>query len=671
MLRYAISSTVVFAALGLGLSFDAAAQKPAAGITSYVEAAQRPGELPGPRAVITPAPNGTVTIFTSRATFQAAHPGLPMEDFEEGNATAGGFSTCDAPLDAAGDTPCGFPAGSIVAGVAFQDNPIGPAAGSMILLGATTSLNATKVLVSNTFADSFDIVFSPPVTAAGMDLHSTPAPGQGPPDVVGIQIFDAGGTLIDSDPDAAASGPGNFWGVSSSTPIGRISILSINNQAEGVDNIEFAGQPVISIGTVTSADVCAATPANNNSIIEPGEVVNFTIPLNAVAGAFTNVSGVLSSGSAGVTVTTSMGTYGNIASGGSASANYSILLDATVACQSTISLTLNVTSTEGNFSFPITRGVGQSGAFVYNGLPLTIPDANPVGASSTATVAGVPGPLTSVQVRVATTHTWVGDLIYRLTSPMGTVITLLDRPGDPAVAAGCSDDNVNVTFQDGQPDPEAICAGSGSWPVTTAAPVTPLSGLNGQNANGTWTLTISDNAGQDLGTLTDWELIVLPAAVGTCNVCVGADADVSLTKTASAAVPLPVGGTITYTLTATNAGPGAAAGVVVTDTLPASVTYVSNTCGATFAAPTLTWTIGALANAASATCSINVTVATAGNIVNTASIVTTSTDPNAANNAGTASVVGGVAIAVPLVSQLGLLLMIVLVGGVGVWLYRR
>jgi uncharacterized repeat protein (TIGR01451 family) len=671
MLRYTISSSLVFAALGLGLSFNATAQKPAAGVTSFVEAAQRPNVSPDPRAVITPRPTGTATIFTSRATFQAAFPGLPMETFEEGNAAAGGFVTCTAPLNST-STSCGFTPGTIVDGVAFQDNPLGPGPDTMIQLGAGTSLNATKALVSNTFTDSFDIVFNPPVTAAGMDLISTPAPGQGPPDVVGIQIFAADGTtLIDSDPDAAASGPGNFWGVSSTTPIGRISILSINNQAEGVDNIEFAGQPVIAIGTVTSADVCAATPANNNSIIEPGEVVNFTIPLNAVAGPFTNVSGVLSSGSAGVTVTTSMGNYGNIASGGSASANYSILLDETVACQSSFNLTLNVTSTEGNFSFPISRNVGQSGAFVYNGIPLTIPDNIPAGASSTATVAGVPGPLTSVQVRIVATHTWVGDLIFTLTSPMGTVITLLDRPGVPTSGAGCSDDNINVTFQDGQPDPEAVCAGSGNWPVTTAAPVTPLSGLNGQNANGTWTLSVSDNAGQDLGTVTEWELILLPAAAGTCNVCVGADADVSLTKTAVAAVPLPVGGTITYTLTATNAGPGAAAGVVVTDTLPAGVTYVSNTCGATVVAPTLTWTIGTLANAASATCDINVTVATPGSIVNTASIVTTSTDPNPGNNTGTASVVGGVAIAVPLVNQLGLLLMIVLVGGVGVWIYRR
>lgn len=651
----------------LGLAFGLSAS---AAPTTFVEAGQQPGVGPEPRSVTVPAPTGTVTIFTNRTTFQTAHPGLPLEDFEEGTAAPGAFTVCDAPLDEAGDVPCGFPVGSILPGVAFQDNP-GPEAAALILLGAGTSLNPTKTLIANTFADSFDILFDPPVTAAGMDLHSTDAPGSGPPDVMAIQIFDAGGVLIDTDPAANGGGPGNFWGVSSSTPIGRISILSTNNRAEGVDNIEFAGQPFISMGTVTTMDVCAATPANNNSIIEPGEVVNLTIPLSAGAGDFTNVAGVLSSGTAGINIVNGMGNYGTITAGNSASANYSIQLDETVACLSSFDLTLSVTSTEGNFSFPIMRNVGQSAAFVYSGLPLAIPDNTPAGASSTATVAGVPGPLTSVQVNVNVTHTWVGDLIFTLTSADGTVITLLDRPGVPASGAGCSDDNVMVTFADGQANPEDTCAGSGTWPVTLAAPVTALSTLNGEDANGTWTLTISDNAGADTGTLTSWELILLPAASGTCNVCLGADADVSLVKTATAPNPLSVGDNINYTLTASNAGPGDADGVVVTDTLPLNVTYVSNSCGATFVAPTLTWNIGTLANGGMVACSLIVTVNSAGDILNSATITTTSADPNGANNTGTSALVGGVAVPVPVLGPWTLLLLSFAFAAIGLRVARR
>lgn len=414
-------------------------------------------------------------------------------------------------------------------------------------------------------------------------------------------------------------------------------------RAKLIRAIPGASTPTLSLGTVTEMDVCSALPANNNGIIEPGEVVNFTIPISATLADFTNVSGMLTSATPGVTIVAGMGNYGTIAAGASASANYSIQVAETIACDSSINLTLAVTSTEGNFSFPIQRDVGLAAAFVYNGLPLSIPDNTPAGANSTANVAGVPGPITSVEVRVATNHTWVGDLIYTLTSAQGTVITLLDRPGVPNSGAGCSDDNVNVTFRDGEPDPELICAGSGAWPVTVAGPVTPLSTLNGENANGTWTLNISDNAGADLGTLTDWELIIAPAASGTCGIC-PSDADVNLTKTAVAPDPLLVGSTITYTLTASNSGPGSAADLVVTDILPPQVTYVSNTCGAAFAAPTLTWTIGTLANGATQSCDVVVTVNATGAIANSASATTSSNDPNPANNAATATL-GGVLIA--------------------------
>ncbi len=228
--------------LAAGLASLACAFSVTAQPRSYVEAAATPGTPaaanPNPHSV--PGNLGALTIFTDRTLFQSSNPGLVTEDFEAGNATPGGFSVCDAPLSAAGDTPCGFAPGSIAAGVTFQDNP-GPEMGALILLGQGTSLNPTQALVSNTFADAFDMLFDPPVDAAGMDLHSTPAPGSGPPDVLTIQVFDASGTLLGTDAMAAASGPGNFWGVSSSTPIGRISLLSNNNQSEGVDNLGFSG----------------------------------------------------------------------------------------------------------------------------------------------------------------------------------------------------------------------------------------------------------------------------------------------------------------------------------------------------------------------------------------------------------------------------------------------
>lgn len=153
-------------------------------------------------------------------------------------------------------------------------------------------------------------------------------------------------------------------------------------------------------------------------------------------------------------------------------------------------------------------GVASSADIVYNALSGPIPDNVPAGLSVTATVSNSPGLITGVSVNVNASHTYVGDLIFTLTSAQGTVITLLDRPGVPVATFGCGDNDVVVTFADGEPDPETLCGGPGGiWPVSLAAPVTALATLNGEDADGVWTLNVSDNAGNDTGTLNSWGLV--------------------------------------------------------------------------------------------------------------------------------------------------------------------
>ena len=289
--------------------------------------------------------------------------------------------------------------------------------------------------------------------------------------------------------------------------------------------------PALTLGTVTDLDACASNPGNNNGIIEPGEVVNLTIPLAAANGDYNNVVGTLSSTTPGVTILTGVGSYGIIADGSSVSANYSIGVDGGVACGSAIDLSLAVSSDEGSFTFPLdSRTVGNAGgplSFpVAVGTP--IPDNNVGGLDSTATVSGVSGPITNVSARVTATHTWVGDVRIQLTSPGGTTITLLDRPGVPASTYGCSADNINILFADGQPDPESLC-NTGVWAVTDASPVPgdAFADFSGEDANGTWTLNINDNGPGDTGSLVSWELFVEPGAPAVCNVCLS-DPDIQI-----------------------------------------------------------------------------------------------------------------------------------------------
>lgn len=170
------------------------------------------------------------------------------------------------------------------------------------------------------------------------------------------------------------------------------------------------------------------------------------------------------------------------------------------------------------------------------------------------------------------------------------------------------------------------------------------------------TYTLSESGGPDRFAASAWNCIKNDAEVGvngsTVTLAIGDEAictiintftpfssDVSLTKTVDDATP-DVGQSITYTLTVSNAGPDVAENVVVTDTLPESLTYVSDDGSGAFATST-GWTIGTLAHGESKVLHLVVTVnsGTEGQtIVNTASVTNDHADPNPENNTPTVPV---------------------------------
>jgi hypothetical protein len=88
---------------------------------------------------------------------------------------------------------------------------------------------------------------------------------------------------------------------------------------------------------------------------------------------------------------------------------------------------------------------------------------------------------------------------------------LIDRPGVPGISPnGCSGDNIDVSLHDSSILPvEDQCS---TLPALggTLQPQEPLAAFAGENISGTWTLTVSDNAGADLGTLNTWCLEAIP-----------------------------------------------------------------------------------------------------------------------------------------------------------------
>ena len=115
-------------------------------------------------------------------------------------------------------------------------------------------------------------------------------------------------------------------------------------------------------------------------------------------------------------------------------------------------------------------------------------------------------------------------------------------------------------------------------------------------------------------------------------------ADLSISKFAA---PQPVfsGSNLTYTLVVANNGPDAAASVVVTDTLPGATALVSvsTSQGASSGANPLTFSLGTLNAKATATITIvtKVLLATDGTLTNSASVSSSTLDPNTANNTAT------------------------------------
>ncbi len=104
--------------------------------------------------------------------------------------------------------------------------------------------------------------------------------------------------------------------------------------------------------------------------------------------------------------------------------------------------------------------------------------------------------ITDLDVAVQITHTWIGDLGINLASPSGTVLNL---KSDSSLDV----DNINVTFDDaGVPYSEPDLPNG----LTMQPQVSALSGVNGENGLGTWTMTITDSFAGDNGTLNLWRL---------------------------------------------------------------------------------------------------------------------------------------------------------------------
>jgi uncharacterized repeat protein (TIGR01451 family) len=193
--------------------------------------------------------------------------------------------------------------------------------------------------------------------------------------------------------------------------------------------------------------------------------------------------------------------------------------------------------------------------------------------------------------------------------------------------------------------------------ITTPATVSPYAGTNHQQvtwslgaqtlpAGGTATISFQATIGSNVPRSAtpygnDARIAYNAGSNGVANaapVIVPLLADVVATKTGPATVNA-LGG-ITYAVVIQNNGPSSASNVMLTDSLPAGVAFVSATGGGVYnSAPnTVTWpVIASLANGATQNYTVVVTApANGGPLANKVSATSSTFDPTPANNDGTA-----------------------------------
>jgi len=180
---------------------------------------------------------------------------------------------------------------------------------------------------------------------------------------------------------------------------------------------------------------------------------------------------------------------------------------------------------------------GEDTEVVLENLGLMIPSDLYDGGQSSMVCVDLPiakmGVVHDVRMKIGAEHPHVGDLVFKLWSPMGTVLTLMSLPGGAEEADdGMSDSTENsdidavwpVEFHNDGTDAElmghalgideAVCRDDGVCeyaPSPGAGPGEDFGDFTGEPSQGTWRFCAGDSAFADKGTL---ESVTLTLVVG-------------------------------------------------------------------------------------------------------------------------------------------------------------
>ena len=390
----------------------------------------------------------------------------------------------------------------------------------------------------------------------------------------------------------------------------------------------------IAASTSTSTD---PVPANNNGSAAGARVTTVVNSANVVT---TKTGPATANGGAAITYTLT------VRNAGAGTATGIVLVDTLPATATFVSASLGGTLGAGNVvTWPVIAILANA-ATTTRTVTVTAPASGTlldIAASTSTSVDPTPASNNgSAAAARVTTVIQVADVVTTKTGPANVAsgasysYTLTVRNAGPNAAP-------NVIIVDTLPATVTFVSASNAgvlgagnvvtWPVvaslangaTTTRTVTVTAPASGTllNVAASTSATTDPTPANNNGSL--------PAARVTTVVNA---ADLVTTKTGPATVA--PGGSITYTLTTQNLGPTAAPTVVIRDTLPASVTFVSaSNAGVLGAGNVVTWpAIASLANGASAVRTVTVTAPAAGTLLNISASSSATVDPNPNNNNG-------------------------------------
>jgi uncharacterized repeat protein (TIGR01451 family) len=459
----------------------------------------------------------------------------------------------------------------------------------------------------------------------------------------------ATGTVTCTNPNFANAATVTFTPVVQvvvGTPAGT-QIVDVDNITSGTNDPNLANNTataVTTVGSVTQADLAVTNTASSPAVIAGSNVTMTAVvtnngPATATGNVFTET----------IPVNTTLGAVLTPPSGWTCNA-IPVGGTGTFTCTNS-SFAALATST---FTIVLNVNAGTASGTVISDeadIASATPDPNSGNNSATATTvvatagqvdlaisaSGLPNPVTPNN-NITYTQTVTNNGPIAITASGATTVTFTDAiPANTTLGSA-------FTAPTGWTCNSISVGGTGTFTCTLNSGQTLAVGatvnfplvvkVNAATASGT-TITNSPSIASSVSDPT----LANNTATVTTAVASPTQADVSITKTAS---PEPVnqGTNLAYTLMITNGGPAIAQNVVVTDALPAQVTYSSSftTMGScSYDAPTTTVTcnLGDLSVGSTAVVTINVTAVTFSSSsysTNTATVSSSTSDPNLANN---------------------------------------